>query len=110
MSESVAVSVFIQYSPTMWGNILEWDILSILRDAGFEVIHVGRRGDGGVDIIARIKGKKFSFQCKNWSNKIEVVRALRGVTCLEKGVVGIVVGNEFSPGAIKEANLSQIHS
>ncbi|CAG8812738.1 4129_t:CDS:1, partial [Dentiscutata erythropus] len=39
----------------------------------------------------------------------EVVRALRGVTCLARRVVGIVVRNEFSPSAIEEANLSEIH-
>ncbi|CAG8747310.1 31305_t:CDS:1, partial [Racocetra persica] len=32
---------------------------------------------------------------------------LRGVVCLEEGVVGIVVGNEFSPDAIEEANKSE---
>ncbi|KAF0412476.1 hypothetical protein F8M41_007923 [Gigaspora margarita] len=37
---------------------------------GIEVIHVGRRGDGGVDIKCWIKGKLILIQCKNWTNDI----------------------------------------
>ncbi|CAG8720948.1 4167_t:CDS:2, partial [Cetraspora pellucida] len=94
------------------GLTLEVDIVEMLRSSGLEVIHVGKRGDGGVDIICNIGEKKIMIQCKNWYNNI-------GVMCLEKSefskvskiskVIGVVVGQKFSSGAIDEAGKSDDH-
>ncbi|CAG8574941.1 30551_t:CDS:2, partial [Racocetra persica] len=70
-----------------------------------------RRGDGGVDIRCWFKGRLILIQCKNWTNNIgpETIRSLRGVTCTEKrGTIGIVIGINFTTGAIREAEKSKI--
>ncbi|CAG8824644.1 33222_t:CDS:2, partial [Gigaspora margarita] len=43
-----------------------------LKRLGFEVIYVGGKNDGGIDIRARIRGIDFVFQCKNWERPIEI--------------------------------------
>ncbi|KAF0374570.1 hypothetical protein F8M41_012844 [Gigaspora margarita] len=82
----------------MYDSNLEVDIAEFLKSIGLEVIHCVRRGDGGVDIIYRIKGKKILIQYKNWYNNIgpETIRSLRGVMCTEEeSVIGIVVVINF---------------
>ncbi|CAG8492990.1 17338_t:CDS:2, partial [Dentiscutata heterogama] len=106
-TETPVFSVLITQSTYTRGLIGEIDVFEILNSLGFEVIHRGRRGDGGVDIICKIRNREIWIQVKNWTNNIDVIRALRGVTCTKDNVIGVVVGNKFSPGAVDEANISE---
>ncbi|RIB04666.1 hypothetical protein C2G38_2254248 [Gigaspora rosea] len=99
-SESSVVAVLIQETTYTRGLIGEVDVIEILRSVGIEVIHKGRRGDGGVDIICKIRDIQIWIQVKNWRNMIEVLH-------VRKRMSDIVVGNKFSPSAIDEANISE---
>lgn len=49
----------------------ERSILRLLLHEGFEGVRlVGRSSDGGADIIARIAGKRWLFQAKNWNRAV----------------------------------------
>jgi restriction system protein len=41
-------------------------------DAGYHVVHVGRRGDYGADLIVRRNGKRTVVQAKSWTKNVGI--------------------------------------
>ncbi|CAG8794340.1 12551_t:CDS:2, partial [Gigaspora margarita] len=108
--ETVALAVVIVQTSYTKGLIFEVDLVEMLKSIGGKVIHKGRSGDGGIDIIYEIATTRFIIQCKNWVRLDigrPVVDELLGVltrTKQPKGTIGIIVGpsmDSFTPGAIK---------
>ncbi|KAF0554838.1 hypothetical protein F8M41_018468 [Gigaspora margarita] len=110
--ETVALAVVIVQTFYTKGLIFEVDLVEMLKSIGGKVIHKGRSGDGGIDIIYEIATTRFIIQCKNWVRLNigrPVVDKLLGVltrTKQPKGTIGIIVGpsmDTFTPGAIDAA-------
>ncbi|NOK63304.1 MAG: hypothetical protein GFH27_549361n60 [Chloroflexi bacterium AL-W] len=72
----------------------EQRIVLLLRDLGWDWIeHQGGSGDGGVDVRATQRGKKWVVQCKRYKNTVPayMVRALEGVRHHEKADHALLV-------------------
>ncbi|CAG8518286.1 10914_t:CDS:2 [Dentiscutata heterogama] len=110
--ESVTLAIVIVESSYIKGLIFEVDLVEMLKSIGAKVIHKGRSGNGGIDIICEIAMTRFIIQCKNWVRLNigrPVVDELLGVltrTKQPKGTISIIVGpsmDSFTPGAIDAA-------
>ncbi|CAG8656556.1 19150_t:CDS:2 [Cetraspora pellucida] len=104
LSESVVVEVRIEETTYIKGLILEVDIVEMLRSS---------------EELKALRGLCFNIERSSSqllgvpAVRPETVRSLRGVMCLEKSevskVIGVVVGQKFSSGAIDEAGKSDDH-
>jgi len=52
------------------GRAFEVELATLFRQRGYEVRKIGGSGDGGVDLILRLQGKKILVQCKAHKNPI----------------------------------------
>ncbi|KAF0497003.1 hypothetical protein F8M41_020819 [Gigaspora margarita] len=107
--ETVILAVVIVQTSYTKGLIFEVDLVEMLKSIGGKVIHKGRSGDGGIDIIYEIATTRFIIQCKNWIRLNigrPVVDELLGVltrTKQPKGTTGIIVSpsmDSFTSGTI----------
>jgi len=103
------------------GRLFEFLICGVLRYCGFNVLWVGNRIGGGVDVIAEKAGKKYYFEIKNWKEydrrldehivKREIVSRFRDVEDGEKFVV-FAAEQEFTDNAeelLKENEIKVIN-
>jgi hypothetical protein len=65
---------------SLTGSEFEREVSRVLKERGYAAERVGRKGDGGVDIIAFHGGRQIIVQCKAWRRDIgpAVVRELYG--------------------------------
>lgn len=71
----------------------ERDVAELFRRTGFDVVHTGRAGDGGIDIRATNAGVTLLIQCKKYSKAVgpAIVRELVGAAASEKQARPVLV-------------------
>lgn len=95
----------------MTGNDFELHCAVILKDAGWIVLHRGKTGDQGVDLIAELNGLKVAIQCKRYAGAVgntavQEVFAGRGY---EECNMAVVVSNaRFTTSALQLAQTLKV--
>lgn len=83
----------------------------VFSSQGYNVQETINGADGGVDVIAKRKGKVYLIQCKHWTSRVgvAVVREMAGIVATSKAQAGIIVAtNGFSLDAQRFAAQSQV--
>lgn len=83
----------------------------VFDSQGYKVQETINGADGGVDVIAKRKGKVYLIQCKHWTSRVgvAVVREMAGIVATSKAQAGIIVAtNGFSQEAQRFAEQSQV--
>lgn len=96
----------------MEGHVFEQFCAELLKDYGYQDVHVTRgSGDQGVDIVAVKHGMRYAFQCKRYSSKlgnsaIQQVNTGKMIYSCMKAVV--ITNNYFTSGAKQAAKATGV--
>lgn len=105
----------LERAPAYWQGLACWafeeELYSLLVARGCPAALTRRSGDGGVDVVACVKGSETWVQCKRYRGKVgvPVARELYGVMAregIERGVIAAPGG--FTEGAVSFANQAGI--
>jgi restriction endonuclease Mrr len=93
----------------MSGAEFEKYLVKLLEHKGYQVEHVGRSGDGGVDLAAEKEGQKHSVQAKRQKKPVSrraVSDAVVGKALHNCVGAMVITNNTFTPGAQELARVN----